>query len=74
MSVPVSRKLIALTGFMGCGKTTVGRLLAERREQERVLVPFGNAGVEAGRDDDPAAESRLQRRVAADVVGVRVGI
>ncbi|MDE3134938.1 MAG: shikimate kinase [Acidobacteriota bacterium] len=30
MSVPVSRKLIALTGFMGCGKTTVGRLLAER--------------------------------------------
>lgn len=30
MSTPVSRKLIALTGFMGCGKTTVGRLLAER--------------------------------------------
>jgi shikimate kinase len=30
MSVPISRKLIALAGFMGCGKTTVGRLLAER--------------------------------------------
>jgi shikimate kinase len=30
MPVPVSRKVIALIGFMGCGKTTVGRLLAER--------------------------------------------
>ena len=50
------------------------RLLAERREQEGVFVPFGNAGVEAGGDDDFAAEFRLQRRVAADVVGVRVGI
>jgi shikimate kinase len=30
MPVSISRKLIALAGFMGCGKTTVGRLLAER--------------------------------------------
>lgn len=30
MASPVSRKVIALVGFMGCGKTTVGRLLAER--------------------------------------------
>ena len=30
MPAPASRKLIALVGFMGCGKTTVGRLLAER--------------------------------------------
>ena len=29
MAFPVSRKAIALVGFMGCGKTTVGRLLAE---------------------------------------------
>ncbi|HVB32999.1 MAG TPA: shikimate kinase [Patescibacteria group bacterium] len=30
MPVPISCKVIALVGFMGCGKTTVGRLLAER--------------------------------------------
>lgn len=30
MPVPTSRKTIALVGFMGCGKTTVGRMLAER--------------------------------------------
>jgi shikimate kinase len=30
MPVPVSRKIVALVGFMGCGKTSVGRLLAER--------------------------------------------
>lgn len=27
---PYSKKLIGLTGFMGCGKSTVGRLLAAR--------------------------------------------
>lgn len=30
MPVPISPKLIVLVGFMGCGKTTVGRVLAER--------------------------------------------
>ena len=30
MPVLSSRKIIALVGFMGCGKTTVGRMLAER--------------------------------------------
>ncbi|HVB99702.1 MAG TPA: shikimate kinase [Candidatus Dormibacteraeota bacterium] len=30
MPVPVPRKVIALVGFMGCGKTTVGHMLAER--------------------------------------------
>lgn len=30
MSAPISHKIIALAGFMGSGKTTVGRLLAER--------------------------------------------
>ncbi len=30
MTLSLSRKLLALAGFMGCGKTTVGRLLAER--------------------------------------------
>jgi shikimate kinase len=30
MPAATPRKLIALTGFMGCGKTTVGRQLAER--------------------------------------------
>lgn len=30
MPAPVPRKVIALVGFMGCGKTTVGRMLAER--------------------------------------------
>ena len=51
-----------------------GGLLAQRREQQGIFVPLGNGGVETGRDDDFAAESRLQRRVAADVVGVRVRI
>ncbi len=30
MPASISRKLIVLVGFMGCGKTTVGRVLAER--------------------------------------------
>jgi shikimate kinase len=30
MSALTLRKLVALTGFMGSGKSTVGRMLAER--------------------------------------------
>ena len=51
-----------------------GCLLAEWREQQGVFVPFGDGGMETGRNDDFAVEGRLQCGVAADVVGVRVGI
>jgi hypothetical protein len=51
-----------------------GRLLAERREEQGILVPVGDGGMEAGGDDDFAAVSSLQRGIAADVVGVRVGV
>jgi hypothetical protein len=51
-----------------------GALLAERRKQQGVFVPFGDGGMEAGRDDNFAAESRFQRRISANVVRVGVSI
>ena len=50
------------------------RLLAQRREQQCFFVPLGDGGVKTGRNDDLAAESGLQRRVAADVIGMRVRV
>ena len=51
-----------------------GGLLAERREQQRVLIPIGNRRMQPGGDHDFAIECRLQGSIAADVVGVRVRI
>jgi len=51
-----------------------GALLAERRKQQGILVPVGDRRMQSGRDDDFAAEGGLQRSVAADVVGVGMGV
>jgi hypothetical protein len=51
-----------------------GALLAERREEQGILVPVGDGGMEAGRDDDFAVESSLQRGIAANVVGMGMGV
>ena len=75
MPAPVPYRLIALAGFMGCGKTTVGRLLAERlgwrfvdldtRIVERVQSPI----VEIFRlHGEPAF-----RQIEAEVLGRTLG-
>jgi hypothetical protein len=43
-------------------------------EQHGVGIPLGDHALDAGGDHDAAAEGGLQRGVAADVVGMRVGV
>ncbi len=75
MPAPVSRKIIALVGFMGCGKTTVGRLLAERLGwrfvdlDTRIVEQTGSAIVDIfRRHGEPAF-----RRIETEVLGWSLG-
>ena len=49
-------------------------LLSQWRQQQRFLVPFGDGCMQASRDDDLAAEPGLYGSIAANVVGVRMGV
>ena len=51
-----------------------GALLAQGRKQEGILIPVGDASRQAGRHQDLAAMNRLEGRIAADMIGVGVGI
>ena len=48
--------------------------LRGRAEQQRLFVPVGDVRFDAGGNEDLAAEGALHGRVAADVVGVRMGV
>jgi hypothetical protein len=48
--------------------------LVRHAEQQRRLVPGGDGRRDAGGHADGAAEGPLDGRVAADVVGVRMGV
>lgn len=66
---------LVLTGFMGTGKTTVGRLLAERLAlpfidtDEEVLRRTGRTAAEIIREDGEAVFRRVETEVLADLAG-----
>lgn len=73
MTAPESEKNLVLAGFMGTGKSCVGRLLAERMGREFVDMDTwieqraGKSIPEIFRDDGEPAFRRLEREVAADL-------
>ncbi len=64
---------VVLTGFMGTGKSTVGRLLAERLRcvfvdtDELIVARDGRAIAEIFREDGQAAFRAWERRVAQEL-------
>ncbi len=62
---------------VGFDHTVVGEALAALLrgvEHHRIGIPLGDHAFDAGGDHDLAAEGRLQRGIAADMVGMRMGV
>lgn len=79
MPRPIPRKLIALTGFMGCGKTTVGRKLAERLGwrfvdlDSRIVDRAGMCIVEMFRRHGEVSFRELEAEILHQALGETVG-
>lgn len=79
MPRPIPRKLIVLTGFMGSGKTTVGRKLAERLGwrfmdlDSRIVERAGMSIVEVFRRHGEPAFREIEAEVLHKAIGEVVG-
>ena len=84
----MAKNKVILTGFMGCGKSTIGRILAEKRGQElldtdhyieqkqgrRISDIFATQGEEAFRDMETEALRELIQKQEPMVIALGGGL